>query len=68
MKEIFFQCRNFFRQLFPCENFFPLKSVCRIFFSEVTHTVIPPPPSKVKWSVTYQGFVKRSFPTLGQIA
>ena len=26
------------------QNFFPLKSVCTIFFSEITHT--PPPPLK----------------------
>ena len=26
-------------------SFFPSKLVCRIFFSEITHT-----PSKVKWS------------------
>jgi len=25
------------------QNFFPLKSVCTIFFSEITHTPLPPP-------------------------
>ena len=30
----------------------------------ITHTVVPP-QLKVKKSVTYKGFVMRSFPTLG---
>ena len=28
----------FFRQVCPCKIFFPSKSVCGIFFSEITHT------------------------------
>ena len=44
VKDIFFQCRNLFPQVFPCNNFFPSKSVCKILFSEITHT--RPPPSK----------------------
>ena len=35
-------------QVFRCKVFFLSKSVCRIFFSEITHT-----PSKVKWSALY---------------
>ena len=42
--------KNFFCQVSPCKNFFPLKSVCRIYFSEITHTL---PPSNIKWSPPY---------------
>ena len=52
MKDIFFQGRIFFHQIFPCKIFFPSKSVCRIFFfleSPLPHPPPPPPNSKVKW-------------------
>ena len=41
MKGIFFQCRNIFRRAFPYKKFFPSKSVCIIFFSEITHNPSP---------------------------
>ena len=39
----FFQCRNIFRRASPLiqEIFSPSKSVCIIFFSEITHTPSP---------------------------
>ena len=36
-----FQCRNIFRRAFPYKKFFPSKSVCIIFFSEITHNPSP---------------------------
>ena len=37
MKDIF-QCKKFFPRYFLARIIFPSKSVCRIFFSETTHT------------------------------
>ena len=45
MKEIFFFSVGIFSaRYFLGRIFFALKSLCRTFFSEVTLTVIPPPP------------------------
>ena len=38
---LFFQCRNIFRRAFPYKKFVPSKSVCIIFFSEITHNPSP---------------------------
>ena len=46
MKDFFFQCRNF-----HARNFFLWNRLAGYFFSEITHTVIP--PSKVKWTVAH---------------
>ena len=43
--KIFFQCRNFFRNVFSCKEFFRPKLVCRNFFSEITHTPLAPQES-----------------------
>ena len=49
----FFGIGIFFLNVFPCKEFlFPPKLVCRNFFSEITHT--PLPPSRVKWSAPYE--------------
>ena len=41
-------------QVFPCKIFFHSKSVCRIFFPEITQL----PPSKVKRSAPNKGEVQ----------
>ena len=41
MKDIFFSVGIFFRNVFPCKEFFR-PNVCRKFFSEITHTPLPP--------------------------
>lgn len=51
MKGIYFSAGIFFAGHLLTRNFSPSKSVCIIFFSEITHT---PPPSKVKWSAHYR--------------
>ena len=45
-RDISFQCRILFPQIFPCKVFLfiPLKSVCNLFFLKS-----PIPTSKVKW-------------------
>ena len=54
-----FQCRIFFPQVSPHKIFFPLKSICRIFFIEITHTPSPPPQYH---SFSFQLLVFAPFP------
>ena len=43
----YFSVEIFFYQVFPCKNCFPPKSVCRIFFTYVSH-LHPHPPDRQK--------------------
>ena len=67
-KRFFFSVGIFSASYFLARIFFLWNQSAGYFFLKSPIRSYPPPPSKVKWSVTYQGFVKRSFPTLGQIA
>ena len=37
MRDIYFQCRNYFPPVFPCKIFFPLDQCAGYFFSEIMH-------------------------------
>ena len=63
----FFQCRNFFPQVFPFKIFFPSKSVNSLFFSEITHTPFPPQKSNgwpLRIGKSFKCFRVRGYHTL----
>ena len=51
----FFQCRNIFRRASPYKKFFPPRNQSVLYFS--LKSLIPLPPSKVKWSAHYRKWI-----------